>query len=508
MKNGTFCEILLKCKEKREMWYMPYFMEFYVDSMSFYPMQFFEYFFNIENYSKDFYPYHFFHYFFKHQYDDFFPYSDFEYFYRDEVHNQYFNYYDYKPYEFFDYFFYNQSRHFPSYEFDFFSYHESKPNETFCNHCVNTPDTKFQEWLQSIDLKRFTEVGVETICGKQNQNKECVLMITQIAINLKEALEKSVSKDTICYTMFRCPRDVQPVINQEFHFFSDSFKFRPEGNKCAVCHTMSDVFQSGIKSMKFHRYIVAEFENTYCNKIFSKKAQCERFLNYELGNLMKKIVSAIEKRQLCKWSCDDWRNIKIESEFYEYFLNSNDKSCHVCKIVSQLLKKLINSKSFENAVYHSFEVEKCKTIFPGKSECAAFLEKNYFKTVANMSQGLGENAICKSSCKEERNNLMYFSFDSYHEKPQNNCVVCQDLIGELISYKPDNTNIESIMENLCFLWPSKKAEYCTGLITQYKNQIKELVFAHKTKQEVCETINQCSPSSEYFDFFKSFYQYW
>jgi len=64
------------------------------------------------------------------------------------------------------------------------------------------------------------------------------------------------------------------------------------------------------------------------------------------------------------------------------------------------------------------------------------------------------------------------------------------------------------MENICLLLPATKAEYCTGLITQYKDQIKELVFTHKSKKEICEKINQCSSSSEFFDFFQNFFEYW
>jgi len=509
MKNGTFCEILLKCKERRGMWFMSYFTEFNFDSMSFYPMQFFEYFFNLENYSRDFYPYHFFNYFYKHQFEEFFPYSDFEYFYKDQVHDQYFNYYDYKPYEFFDYFFKNQSRQFKSYEFDFFNFFESRPiqNETFCSHCANIPDVEFQRWLQSIDLKRFTEVGFETVCREQKQNKHCVLMITQIVLYLRAALEKTVSKDTVCYRMFRCPRDSQPAVNQEFQYFPEIFQYRPETNKCAVCHSMSEVLQKGVQSLQFHKYIVNEFEQTYCNKIFSDKAQCEKFLNYELQNLMKKVVATIQKRQLCKLSCDGQRNVDIEYEFYDYFFNSNDKNCKVCQTISQLLKNLVKSKGFERAVYHLFEVERCNTLFPEKQQCADFLNRNYYQTVANISQALNEQVICKSSCKE-RNNIMYYPMEHYYKNPQNNCVLCEHLIKQVVDYKPDNTNIESIMENICQLWPETKVDYCTGLVFHYKLQIKELVLAHKSEKEICETINQCSPSSEYFDFFKSFFEYW
>jgi hypothetical protein len=511
MQNGTFCEILLKCHEKRGIWFMSYFHDFNVDFMSFYPMQFFEYFFNIENYSKDFYPYYFFSYFYKHQYEDFFPYSDFEYFFKDAVYDEHFSIYNYEPYQYFDYFFNNQTMHFKSHDFDLFSFFASKPNNngTFCSQCVNIPDTQFQRWLQSIDLKRFTEVGYETFCGEQKDSKQCVLIITQIVLYLKAALETSVTKETICYRMFRCPRDIQPVVNQEFHFFSDFFHFgnKPEVSKCTFCESVSEVFQEGIKSPEFHRYVVNEFEKTYCNKIFSDKAQCEQFLNNELENVMKKVLTAIENRQLCRLNCDDLRNVAIRPEFYEYFFNSNDRSCLVCKAISQLLKKQITSRDFERAVYHKFEVEKCKTLFPENSQCVDFLNRNFLTTASNISKALDEHEICNSSCKA-RNDIMYFPFRSYYEKPQNNCAVCEDLIGELINYKPDNTNIESIMENLCLLFPATKAEYCTEIITQYKTQIKELVIAHKSKNEVCQTINQCSSNPEFFDFFKTFFEHW
>jgi len=51
-----------------------------------------------------------------------------------------------------------------------------------------------------------------------------------------------------------------------------------------------------------------------------------------------------------------------------------------------------------------------------------------------MSQGLDQHAICKSSCKE-RDNVMFFPYESVYEKPQNNC---EGLIDEIINYKPDN----------------------------------------------------------------------
>ena len=53
------------------------------------------------------------------------------------------------------------------------------------------------------------------------------------------------------------------------------------------------------------------------------------------------------------------------------------KDFWICKAISQLLKTLINSKGYERAVYHSFDTEKCKTLFPGKSEVIVLLINVY-----------------------------------------------------------------------------------------------------------------------------------
>nr|BAC56109.1 hypothetical protein [Dugesia ryukyuensis] len=530
MKNGKFCEVLLKCAEKKDVLFTTYFTEYTTDWTDFYSMPFFEYFFNRENYSEDFYPYHFFNYFYHyqdnehptyyHQYfyetphteNHMFPHEYFQYFYKNKTTN-------YFPHQFFHEYFFNNQYTSPTFNhnnfYDYFftdEYHgfferDQKPSEKFCNRCENIPESKFLKWAKSVDIKMLTDAGYKVMCSELNttESERCREIISHIGTVILHELENVLSVKNVCYKIYRCPMNLETT-NEMHSFYYDTFDFtRQTSKRCEVCKAFSDVFSSGIDRDLFEEMVVDQFEKVYCNKLFPKKEHmCKKFLKNELPNILNKLRVSIHRDYLCNSTCNGKLSKDWIVSFTEHFFTNEDKKCPACKYVSKILKSLIRSSGFKAAVIRSFQQTQCKTLFLATKECVNFIFREYNGIVKNMTTTIEENRLCRPYCNK-KDNIVILPWTQYFDKSQSSCELCEDLIDDLEELNPSLTTIESDLERLCKSRTGTENQYCTSLLAQYKTQIKTLIINNRPKDEICRTINQCFTNPKFYGIFESYF---
>lgn len=182
----------------------------------------------------------------------------------------------------------------------------------------------------------------------------------------------------------------------------------------------------------------------------------------------------------------------------------NSIGCDMCTQIVNYIKQLFDDQVIESEI--ATIVEQLCTTFPSPYDtlCKTMVETYLPLVLQLLEKGLNASEICTQIglCSASNNNIKYHIRKFHRPEHIDNGLACE-MCTKIVSYIEQQINdstidieIEKLVEQTCFTFPSPYDALCKTTVEQYLPKVIELIKQGLETSDICTKIALCSSKME------------
>lgn len=405
------------------------------------------------------------------------------------------------------------------------------------------------EFCEAIlgDVRRFiadnrTEADVTSFllsaCGVipvESLSDTCKIVVTEFTAEVMQMLSENVDPQVICSLLKLCKGLEDKVMHSEIqprhnlvHVPLKKEKLRVVGrasnnNYCDDCKRFFTDFKEMITDKTEQEVIEQFLINDVCVWFGVMSKKCSEMVKAFLPLYLEYISQFDDPNMICHLirycQAEEQRLTQVKIlEIMELLKKNSSDNCDTCKTIVAEVQQLIRNPSVQQEVTDFLKKEVCPRFESAEQQCITYVDM--FAPVAFQFLGtwLDPDARCQQfgfctksplSVIDGRSSLandmlrealpkVNHVLKPHEVKNQDECAMCEYIIGMLKTYIQKNSTEEEIMEALdkiCSMLPGSLNASCRDFVDKYVPAILEMLREQMDPKMICSLLGLCSDKS-------------
>lgn len=330
----------------------------------------------------------------------------------------------------------------------------------------------------------------------------CKQLVEAYIPQLVQALESDVSPAVVCKTIGLCKGDAKILV---MDYIRKKNEKKLGVDLCGDCKT----FFTDVKQLLASAAAQKEFEDfldsEVCPQFGALQDQCKELINSYLPMLINLLENEMAPDTICKTlgfcSADGQTAVNKDMQNLAMLYRKigmvqlpvktapvkASPQCILCEyIMSEIDKMLENNKT--EAQIEAALMKVCN-ILPStiRDECTSFVSQYGPAVIALLVNEVSPKLVCST--------LGLCSGKVAIVKSEQTCVVCKlvmQYVDSLLSSKPTQKEIETVLEKVCNFLPTQYKTECDQIVEQYAPLLIQILAQEATPAEVCGLVGLCN----------------
>jgi saposin len=389
---------------------------------------------------------------------------------------------------------------------------------TFCVTVIKDVERLVKENKTEQEVMTFLTEVCQMIPDKSIAG-ECQTIVQTYVPTIIELVTSEVEPRVICSLMKMCTGLEDKVSHPKLPVSEVKpqliTKFSPLPiNSEPIC-TDCQKFFTDIKNMVVSNATEQEIETlvdqTLCGYLGQYEQMCKDMVKQYLPEIMQLLSSDFDPKLICQslGFCTQtmpeartfFLKLKLmKSKFFALASSANsDEGCSMCKIVMKDIQDLDRNKEIQTDIENLLKKQVCERFGNFKATCNGLIDA-YGETMFELlATELDPTSRCVSWGFCAADNVIRDPVSTPVKGVAGGpeCILCEYVmkqLDEMLAKNASKEEIKEALEQVCGFLPSELTASCDAFVTQYSEEIIDLLIQELDPSAICATLGLCSSS--------------